>query len=152
MTQTSNLTWGQGEDLTVELIYKEGPDEGTLVVIDLSAGYSVRMDIVVPATKERLYTFNSDVIADVDPIDPATTPDNTLEGTMSSGVGGAPNISITVPRSLTLPGGSVYEKLSLATPITVFNYDIFLRNVNTDKQVKILKGSITIEDSYTLWP
>lgn len=153
MAQIQNYTWDQGADLEVDLIYKEGATVETAVAIDLSTGYSVRMDIVVPATKERIYTFNSAAIADVDPIAVGAQPDSVIEGTLSSGAGSTPNVSIVVPRALTLPTtGPVYLKMTAVPAVIVFNYDIFLRNTGTDKQAKILKGTITIEESYTLWP
>lgn len=150
MAQTANFTWGQGEDLPVALIYKEGPVDAE-IVIDLSSGYSLRMDIVVPATKERVYTFNTATIADVDPILVGDQPDSVIEGALSSGAGGTPNIQIQVPRTLTLPGGGIYTKMVAVTPITVFKYDIFLRNTVANRQVKILTGTITVEESSTLW-
>lgn len=150
MAQTVNLTWAQGDDLPFALRYREGP-EGSEVVVDLSTGFAVRMDIVVPGTKERVYTFNTATIADVDPIQVGDQPDSTVEGVLSDGAGGSANIEFAVPRSLTLPGGSVYAKMTAGTPIKVFAYDIFLRNTTTNKQSKILTGTITIEESNTLW-
>jgi hypothetical protein len=151
MAQSANFVWGQGEDLSVALIYKEGP-AGSETVVDLSSGYSLRMDIVVPATKERVYTFNTATLADVDPILVGSQADAVVEGVLSSGAGGSANITISVPRSLTLPTtGAVYLKTQAVPPVTVFGYDIFLRNTASDKQVKILTESITIEDSNTLW-
>jgi hypothetical protein len=151
LTQTANFVWPQGEDLPIELIYKEGADLASAVVKNLSTGYSLRMDIVVPVTKERVYTFNTAALADVDPGVP-TTPDNTIEGTLTSGAGDTANINILVPRSLTLPGGAVHAKMTAGQPILLFNYDVFLRNTVADRQAKILKGTITVEESYTLWP
>lgn len=150
MAQTANFTWGQGEDLPIQLIYKEGA-VGAEVVIDLSSGYQLRMDIVVPTTKERIYTFNTSSLADVDPILVGTQPDSVIEGVLSSGASASPNINISVSRALTLPGGSIYAKMTGSPAITVFAYDIFLRNVASDKQVKILTGTITVEGSNTLW-
>lgn len=150
MAQTANFTWGQGEDLTIALIYKEGA-AGSEVVIDLSSGYELRMDIVVPSTKERVTTFNSDELVDVDPIQVGDQADVIIEALLSSGGGDAPNILISVPRILTLPGGGIYVKMTAGTPIHVFAYDIFLRNTVSDKQVKILTGTVTVEDSNTLW-
>jgi len=150
MAQSANFIWGQGEDLTVELIYKEGAP-GSEIVVDLSSGYQLRMDIVVPATKERVYTFNSASISDIDPVADGAQPDSTLEGELSSGVGDTPNIVISVPRALTLPGGAVYSKMTGGTPVLVFGYDIFLRHVSSDRQAKILTGTIATEESSTLW-
>jgi hypothetical protein len=144
MAQSANFTWPQGEDLSVDLIYKEGTTALDAVVVPLSTGYEVRMDIV--DSEERIYTFNSATLADVDPLTAGAQPDNVVEGVLSSGAGGTPNIRITVPRSLTLPGGAIYDSNN-----SVFQYDVFLRNTATNKQVKILKGSITVEESHTLW-
>jgi len=150
MAQTANFTWGQGEDLSIQLIYKEGP-VGSETVVDLSSGYELRMDIVIPTTGERVYTFNTAALADVDPILVGNQPDAVVEGALSSGSGGTPNINISVPRSLTLPGGSVYAEMTAVPPVMAFNYDIFLRNTVSNKQVKILTGVVTIEVSSTLW-
>jgi len=151
MAQIANFTWPQGEDLDIKLIYKEGP-VGSEVVIDLSSGYTLRMDITAGAIKERVYTFNTASIADVDPITPGAQPDSTIEGVLSSGAGGTPNITISVPRSLTLPTtGAVYLKYTANPSVSTFDYDIFLRHTASDKQAKILSGVITIEDSKTLW-
>lgn len=150
MAQTANFTWAQGEDLAIALIYKEGA-VGAETVIDLSSGYQLRMDIVVPGTKERIYTFNTSSLADVDPIQVGAQPDSVIEGVLSSGASSTPNITISVNRNLTLPGGSVYAKMTGSPAVSVFAYDIFLRNVTADKQVKILTGSVTVEESNTLW-
>lgn len=151
MAQEQDFDWDQGSDLSVKLIYKEGATTETAVAIDLSANYAVRMDIVVPATLERVYTFNSATISDVDPVVAGDQPDNTLEAVLTSGGLGTPNINITVPRALTLPGGAIYAKMKATTPVKIFNYDVFLRNSSTNKQVKILTGQIEIIESYTLW-
>lgn len=147
----SNLTWDQGEDLEIKMIYKEGASEETLVTIDLSSNYSLRMDILVPATKERIYTFNSADIPDVDPITGGAQPDTIHEATLTSGAGGTPNINIVVPRTLTLPGGVIYDKLTANPPVTLFNSDVFLRNTSSNRQSKIWSGTITVVESYTLW-
>lgn len=151
MAQSVNWTWVQGEDFPIRLIYKEGDTPETAVVVPLTTGYSVRMDVVVPGTKERVYTFNTEALADVDPFVAGSQPDNTVEGTLSSGAGGTPNISITVPRSLTLPGGALYAKMTGTPAVSTFNFDIFLRNTNTDMQTKILQGQIVVEESNTIW-
>lgn len=151
MAQNENFTWPQGEDLVVELIYKEGDSAETATAIDLSTGYAVRMDIVVPTTKERVFTFNSQEIADVDPNMTGEQPDADLEGALSAGLNGAPNIVITVPRTLTLPGGAIYALTNGSPAVSVFNYDLFLRNTVSDRQAKILQGTITVEASNTLW-
>lgn len=151
MSQSVDFVWPQGEDLKVDLIYKEGTTPETAVVVPLTTGYSVRMDIVSQTNGERLYTFNSADIPDVDPVLTGAQADTQKEGTLSSGAGGTPNISIAVPRALTLPTGVIYTKMKGVPPQVVFNYDVFLRNTTTDKQVKVLKGTITVEESYTLW-
>lgn len=150
MTTPQNFTWGQGEDLVIKLKYKEGADAQTAVIVDLSTGYELRMDVVASDDKARLYTFNSASIADVDP-GAGTTPDTTIEGFLTSGAGDTPNIEIKIPRSLTLPGGEIHARMTGASPITSFNYDVFLRNTAADTQAKILTGTITVEASNTLW-
>lgn len=135
----------------MEFRYREGATAETAVVKDLSSGYSLRMDIVVPATKERIYTFNTEALADVDPGAP-TVPDSVVDATLTSGAGGTANITIVVPRSLTLPGGAVYTKYTANPPVALFNYDAFLRHTASNRQVKVIKGTITIGDSFTLWP
>lgn len=136
-----NWTWQQGSDLVMGLIYREGPEDEQ-VPVDLT-GYSLRMDIAYNGT--RVYTFNSDVIADVDPITVGAQPDNTTEAVLDADG----NINITIDRSLTLPSGGVYTLMTPGSDI-VLGYDIFLRNT-TNRQSKILKGNITVEWSYTLW-
>lgn len=143
------VTWQQGADLVMPFIYQEGADEESLVTIDLSSGYAVRMDIVTTAG-ERIYTFNSADITDVDPITAGAQADAVKEATLTSGAGGTPNINIVVPRALTLPGGVVYAELDTSGNGT-FNFDVFLRNTGSDTQAKIAKGSITVEGSHTLW-
>lgn len=135
---TYNWTWQEGEDLIMSLIYKAGPT-GSEVPIDLT-GYQLRMDIV--DNTERLFTFNSDDI-DESGVDIVGTADN--EATLGSDG----TINIVVPRSLTLPGGAVALKFVGISPLTL-SYDIFLRNP-AGLQSKILRGSITVERSYTKW-
>lgn len=158
MATQANFIWPQGEDLSVELIYKEGPVGSEVVVPLTTTDYAVRMDIV-SSDGTRLYTFNSESIADVDPLAPSAQADAVVEGVLSDGSGGTPNITIIVDRALTLPGGEVYEHYSGNMTDTLF-YDVFLRNKTispvgntstTGKQVKILTGNITVEKSYTLW-
>lgn len=143
MAATYDYVWEQGEDLTLLMLYKTGlPGQETPV--DLT-GYTLRMDIVTPQGQRR-YTFNSATITDTDPTTPGDTPDTTSESTLGEdGV-----ISVTIPRTLTLPGGEVYADITANPPVTTFNYDVFLR-APSGKQKKILKGQITIERSYTLW-
>lgn len=115
----------------MSLIYNEGA-EGEEVPVDLT-GYSLRMDVV--GNSGVVYTFNSD---DQDP----ATEDEAILGTDGS-------INIVVPRSLTLPDGPVYDEMQQGN--SVFNYDIFLRNPQ-NKQYPIVRGTITVVESYTLWP
>jgi hypothetical protein len=131
MSQTVNFKWPQGEDLEIALIYKEGGSENSASAVSLSSGYDARMDIVLPATKDVLHTAD-------------------FPGAIALGTGAnkAPNIVVSLPRSLTLEGGVLFTNL---TTTTNFNYDLFLRNTTTDKQVKILRGQINIERSNTLW-
>jgi hypothetical protein len=131
MSQTVNFKWPQGEDLEIALIYKEGGSENSASAVSWSSGYDARMDIVLPATKDVLHTAD-------------------FPGAIALGTGAnkAPNIVVSLPRSLTLEGGVLYENLATTTN---FNYDLFLRNTTTDKQVKILRGQINIERSNTLW-
>lgn len=150
MAQTVNVTWVQGQDLDLNLIYKEGADSGSAVAKDLSSGYSIRMD-VIGTSGSRLYTFNSAAIADVDPIQSGAQPDSQIEATLSSGAGGTPNIAITVYRSLTLPGGEMYSQIAANPPSLTFFSDIFLRDTVRNKQWKIVTLVITVEKSYTLW-
>jgi hypothetical protein len=127
----------------MSLVYKAGPT-GAEVPVDLT-GYSLRMDIAL-TDGTRVYTFNSDAIADVDNVAPGDTPDTTTEVTL----GTAGEINITVPRSVTLPDGEAFQYLNATPPVLIYNYDIFLRDT-ADKQKKILQGQISIEKSVTLW-
>lgn len=143
---TLNLTWQQGEDLAIAMVYNEGINVNTVAPVDLT-GYSVRMDIKTD-TGLRLYTFNSLSLPDVDPIASGDQPDPVTEATLNS-VG---EINIVVSRALSLPpAGPFYQQLSSPTaPKDTFYYDIFLRNTQ-ELQTKILKGQILIEKSVTLW-
>jgi len=152
MAVTITPTWVQGQDLEVDLVYKEGPDANSLTVIDLSTGYDVRMDIFEATSLTRLYTFNSSALTDVDPITVGSQPDSVTEAVLSSGAGGTPNIAISVSRNLTLPGGELYSSISGTPNKLTFLGDIFLRNTAANKQWKIASLTITVEKSYTLWP
>lgn len=134
-----NWIWQQGEDLIMNFVYKEGP-VGSETPVDLT-GYSLRMDIV-KGDDTRIFTFNSDDIPGNVAIDTVGSSDNEAD------LDNDGTISIVVSRALTLPGGAVYIETELNT--WVFNYDIFLRSPS-NKQAKILKGTITVEPSYTLW-
>lgn len=144
--------WAQGADLTIRLNYKEGSTAQNAQIVDLSNGYAVRMDLVIPGTKTVVYTFNSEDIQDTDPVTPGDQTDTNKEATLSNGAGGMGNVAITVPRSLTLPGGAIYERMYDADePSTAFEFDIFLRNTGTDKQHPIHDGLIIVSESKTLW-
>lgn len=149
MATTVNVTWVQGQDLDFSMIYQEGPNDTSLTPIDLSTGYAVRFDIIDPTSQNRLFTFNSADIADVDDATAGTQPDTVHEATLSSGAGGTSNIDISINRSLTLFGGELYSNIT-AGKLT-FVGDIFLRNTVANKQWKILTVNITVEKSYTLW-
>jgi hypothetical protein len=133
MTQSVNFRWPQGEDLNIQLIYKEGASSKVAKAIDLS-GYSLRMDIF-SADGSSLYEYTS-----------MNNP-----GTLGSGLNGEPNVNIFLPRSLTLPGGTIYTKMTDNPSQTAFNYDLFLRNLSTTRQFKVIRGMISIEKSVTLW-
>ena len=136
MASATNFRWGQGEDLTIELIYKEGEDPKTAVAVPLGAGYDLRMDIVNPSNGLLITSLTSE--------------DD--EVILSSGEDDTPNITVYLPRALTLSGGEIYTVMLPPTNLSSFSYDIFLRNTQSDRQIKILKGTITVEDSHTLWP
>lgn len=128
---TNDLIWQQGEDLTISLVYNEGPS-GAETPVDLT-GYSLRMDVV--GNTGVIYTFNTD------DLDQATVDEAVL--------GADGSINIDVPRSLTLSGGDIFAEMQ-STNNSVFNYDVFLRNPQ-GKQYPILRGTITVVKSYTLW-
>lgn len=142
MVAIYNWTWQQGDDLVMSLVYKEGP-EGATVAKDLT-GHQLRMDIVKDGA--LIYVFNSnDIGGNMDAVGNA---DNEAALNANGELG---TIKITVPRSLTLPGGKVHSLLMAEDGDEVdLNYDIFLRDT-TGKQHKFLKGTITVEASYTLW-
>lgn len=131
-----NYVWQQGEDLVISLVYKEGQTDAE-VPVDLT-GYKLRMDIC--DSNGPLFSFNSDDFTD-------GTLDNIGAADNEAVLGVDGSINISVPRSLTLAGGAVFNAMS-TTPL--FNYDIFLRDPQ-DKQHPILRGTITVEKSYTLW-
>lgn len=126
---TYNLEWEQGEDGTINMIYKAGDPAA---VVNLT-GWQLRMDIAT-TTGTLLYTLNTD------DSNPATTDEATL-GTQGE-------INVTVPRATSLGTGP------LATYVgQTLKYDIFLRDNSGGggKQTKILKGSLVINSSVTLW-
>lgn len=146
-TQTYNYTWEQGADLEMNFIYKESIGGNTPTPKDLT-GYSVRMDIrASDVLGNRVYTFNSDEIEDLDGSEDGIDGDAVTE--ITPGADGS--IKIVVPRSLTVQGGPIYALMvDTLNPVNVFAYDIFLRSPE-DKQSKILSGTITVNRSVTLW-
>jgi len=125
--QDTNFTWPQGEDMVVELRYREGPTASKALPVNLASGYSAQLSIANPATPSS-------------PIVTLSTATGEIQ--LLSGVSG-PNIVVRLDRSLTLGGGP------LASPIS-YVYDLFLRN-SADEQVKILEGVISVKRSVTQW-
>lgn len=144
MAASMNYTWEQGDDLTISLVYKAGP-EGATVPVDLT-GYKFRMDIVAPSGN-TLTVLNDESIADTDPFTAGSQPDTNYEVTMDA----SGNIVITLSRALTLPGGALYQHITSNPKQNVLSYDMFLRS-GANKQTKILEGVITINKSVTIWP
>lgn len=140
---TYAFTWEQGDDLTINMVYKQGT-AGSEAAVDLT-NYAIRMDIrTADTTRTLVYTFNSEDITEIPSVDNTGSSDN--EATLGSDG----TINIVVPRSLTLPGGAIANYIS-ATSTNALIYDIFLRNKSTNKQNKILAGAITVNRSVTLW-
>lgn len=126
-----DLTWQQGEDGEISMDYTDA-DDAPVNLTD----YNLRMDIVND-TGTKLYTFNTE---DADPSVGQTEADEATLGADGS-------IYIVVPRGESLTGGSLFNQIDVA-----LHYDIFLRTPDPNgKQKKILKGTVTIEKSYTLW-
>jgi hypothetical protein len=144
MASTYDYEWDQGADLTINLVYKEGP-EGATVVVDLTA-YKFRMDVVAPDGKV-LSVLNDEAIADADAFTTGSQADNAFEVTLGS----SGQIAITLSRALTLPGGAFYNYINANPSQNVFSYDMFLRT-DTTVQKKILSGTITVNKSLTIWP
>lgn len=126
---TYNFIWQQGEDGEISMIYKVNG-----VAVNLT-GYNLRMDVKAPANGTILFTFNT---TDADTGGEETSGD---EAALTS----AGEIHVLVPRTASLTSGQLFGYLD-----TALNYDIFLRDASS-KQKKILKGTITIEKSTTLW-
>ncbi len=139
------LTWEQGDDLTMTILYKEGPS-GQEQPVNLSGGaYQCRMDIRTGDTQRTLlYTFNSDDIVELPSVDAVGSADNEAVLTADG------YINIKVPRAISLPGGPVANYVS-ATNTATLVYDVFIRKMATNTQTKILQGTITINRSVTLW-
>lgn len=143
---TNVVTWEQGTDLVLKYIHRTGVSADSMTPTDLT-GYSVRMDIrATNVTGERVYTFNSDAIVDVDPIEVGDQADDVTEAVL----GADGSINITVPRELTLPGGAIYEKMTGDPAVTVFVADIILRDTD-NKQSKLLSLTISVNPTATLW-
>jgi hypothetical protein len=145
---SKDFTWEQGEDLEIAIIYKTGTSEANATPKDLT-GYSVRMDIrATDVSGNRIYTFNSEDVIDLDGAGP-NSDDDVVKEISQPGADGM--IRITVPRSLTVQGGPIFELMSdTLNPVNIFAYDIFLRDTD-DKQAKILAGKIIVNRSVTLW-
>lgn len=143
MAASVDYEWDQGADLTINLVYKSGP-EGATVAVDLTT-WKFRMDIIAPDGKV-LSVLNDEAITDTDPFVAGATADNAFEVTMTA-LGG---IVITLSRALTLPGGVFFQYINANPSKNEFAYDMFLRS-GTGVQTKILEGSITINKSLTLW-
>lgn len=145
-------TWPQGADLWIRLRYKEGTTAQNAVALDLSNGYAVRMDLVIPGTKTVVYTFNSADIVDTDPVVPGDQGDTNKEMYLFVDTEPKGNIQIKIPRSLTLPGGAIYERMyDPDEPSSAFEFDLFLRNTVADEQWPIHDGLIIVSESKTLW-
>lgn len=143
---TKNYTWNQNEDLDLRFTFKRGADAASAVPVDLT-GWQLRMDIA-SQTGGRLYTFNSADIDDVDTVTEGDQPDVTKEAVLGSDG----SIVISVPRSLTLPGGTIHQAMTNTPPQNIFNYDVFLRDNGTPaKQFKFAAGTVTVEKSVTIW-
>jgi hypothetical protein len=143
MAASVDYEWDQGADLTINLVYKAGP-EGATVAVDLTA-YKFRMDIIAPDGKV-LTVLNDEALTDTDPFIAGSQADSTFEVTMTA-LGG---IVITLSRALTLPGGAFFQYINANPSKNEFSYDMFLRNAS-NVQTKILEGTISINKSLTLW-
>lgn len=127
---TKDFRWQQGEDQPINLKYAVSINNEKTYV-DLT-GYSLRMDI---RGGTATYSINSE------DSDPETVDEATLN---YGGVNGV--IRIVVPRSASLGSGTLVPGIGQALA-----YDIFLRDPD-GLQKKILKGTIIIEASTTIWP
>lgn len=140
MVAVNNVEWEQGEDFTMHLVYKENDQ-----TVDLT-GYQVRMDIAPEKTPGVVLTLNSHDVdatdAEGNPLDTEGPHDNEItldeEG----------NINIFISRYVTLPGGVLGNRLPTTN---VFVYDLFIRELSSNRQKKLAKGTITVNKSVTLW-
>ena len=135
---TYDIVWQEGEDGNINIIYRQN---GTPVNL---TGYKLRMDVraapVAPATVGAiLYTFNSDDIVEIPSVDVTGNADN--EAVLNS----SGEINVVVPRATSLGTGPFATHIGEA-----LSYDIFLRDTS-NKQRKILKGTIILEPSTTKW-
>lgn len=140
MVAENNVTWEQGEDFTMHLVYKEND-----TAVDLT-GYAVRMDIAPDKTPGVVLTLNSEDVTASDsegnPLDTEGTADNEIT------VDAEGNIDIFISRFVTLPGGVIGNRLAAGNK---FVYDLFVRDTASNRQKKLAKGSITVNKSVTLW-
>lgn len=143
MAARYDYTWHQGEDFVISLVYKAGA-AGSEAEVNLSA-YSLRMDIAAP-NGNVLTVLNDKTVADADPYTVGNQADTSYEVVL----GTAGQISITLARSLTLPGGAFERYISANPAQTSFSYDIFLRDP-AGKQTKILYGTLSLNKSVTKW-
>lgn len=127
---TKNFIWQQGEDGEIPLRYSVVIND-VKTYVDLT-DYSLRMDIV---GTDANYSLNSE------DENPSTVDEVTLN---DGGVLGA--IRIVVPRAASIDTGTLTPGVGEALA-----YDIFLRNPE-GLQKKIMRGTIIIEASTTIWP
>ena len=140
MVAINDVTWEQGEDFVMHLVYKEGDQP-----VDLT-DYEVRMDIAPDKSPGIVLILNSSDLDATDhegnPLDQPGEHDNEItldeEG----------NINIYVSRFVTLPGGVIGNRLATGNK---FIYDLFVRDTATMRQKKLAKGTITVNKSVTLW-
>jgi len=121
-----DFVYEQGEDAVIAIVYSV--DDAP---VDLT-GYSARMDVRLDGV--LVYTFNTD------DSDSSTDDEITVD---SSG-----NVEVTIDRSLTLPSGELVNYIG-----ETLTFDLFLRKPIGigGTQKKILKGTITFQQSETLW-
>ncbi len=141
---TLAMIWESGEDTDISFVYKAGAT-GSEQPVDLSTNYAVRMDVRSnDANSTLLYTFNSEDVTEVPSVDQIGSADNEII------LGSDGSINLPVPRALTLPGGSVYEYMK-TNNLNSFVFDVILRNKSTNKQKKILSGTIAVNKTVTRW-
>lgn len=126
------------------MVYKTGADTLTATPVDLT-NYALRMDVRKDNIEGvRVATFNSEDIPGDAAVDAVGAADNEVT------LGADGKIAINMPRALTLPpSGEIYTQIVAGS--TLFYYDIILRNKTTNKQTKIMEGTITVAKSATLW-